>query len=169
MSRVAANVIHVTGDLVSVWRLEFPQPPGWKIAWLGPYTSQWLTADAEELIRHMEAEHGVTHPHPQDLAIFESYPGADRLSCGCASRTLLNEWFGAYLQPLLEQGAYIAEYQVPRDAIIEDSPQQVLFVTRRAAVVERTGRAAPAPVVRSNAGSRLEIIAANPERYAYRP
>lgn len=146
MSGWGANVTLVTADLVSVWRLEFAQPPGWAISWLGPYTSQWLTADAEELIRRMEAEHQVTHPHPRDPAIFESYPGEDRLSCGCASRALLEEWFGAYLQPLLDQGAYVAEYQVPRDAIVEDTPEQVLFVTRRAIVVERVGRAAPTPL-----------------------
>jgi hypothetical protein len=49
-----------------VWRLEFPQPPGWRIQWLGPYTSQWLTDEAEEIVRYMEAEHCATHPHPSD-------------------------------------------------------------------------------------------------------
>lgn len=159
----------MTEDLASVWRLEFPQPPGWKIPWLGPYTSQWLTAEAEEIVRRMEAEHHVTHPHPRDPAIFASYPGSDRLSCGCASRARLKDWFGSYLAPLLGQGAYIAECRVPRSAIVEDSPEQILFVTRQAVFVRRSDRAAPSPLIRSSAGSRLQIIAANPDRYSYRP
>ncbi len=163
-----SNVVPVGEAFVSVWRLEFAQPPGSKIAWLGPYTSQWLTAEAEEIVRYMEAEHQVTHPHPQDPAIFEAFGGEDRLSCGCASRFLLEQWFGAYLQPLLDQGAYIAEYRVPWDAIVEDSPEQVLFVTRRASVVGRVGRTPLVPLVPSSAGSRLEIIAANAGKYAYR-
>ena len=80
-----------------VWRLEFPQPKGWRIQWLGPYTSQWLTAEAEEIVRYMEAEQCVTHPHPSDPTIFAAYPGDDRLACGCAARVLLEQWFGAYL------------------------------------------------------------------------
>lgn len=153
---------------MSVWRLEFPQPAGWRIDWLGPYTSHWLTAEAEEIVRHMEAEHCVTHPHPSDPGIFASYPGDDRLSCGCASRPLLERWFGDYLPRLLEQGAYIAHYSVPVDAVVEDSPEQVLFITRRAIVVERSGHDAPAPLIRSSAGSRTSIIAASDGKYDFR-
>lgn len=159
----------MTTEHLTVWRLELPQPPGWRIAWLGPYTSHWLTAEAEEIVRRMEAEHCVTHPHPADPAIFEAYPGPDRLSCGCASRELLEQWFGEYLPLLLAQGAYVTEYSVPLDAVVEDSPDQVLFVNRLATVVGRTGSAAPSPLIRSSAGSRAEIIAASGGRYDYRP
>ncbi len=153
---------------MSVWRLEFAQPPGARIEWLGPYTSQWLTAEAEEIVRHMEAEHCVTHPHPRDPGIFELHPGADRLSCGCASRALLEQWFGSYLPRLLDQGAHITHYSVPRDAVVEDAPEQVLFITRRATVLERSGHEPPAPLIRSSAGSRASIIAASGERYGVR-
>lgn len=44
---------------VRVWRLEFPQQPGYRFAWLGPYTSHWLTETAEELARYMDVEHAV--------------------------------------------------------------------------------------------------------------
>lgn len=73
-----------------MWRLEFRQPPGWRIGGLGPYTSHWLTAEAEEIVRYMEAEHCVTHSHPADPAIFDSHRGEDRLACGCASEELLD-------------------------------------------------------------------------------
>lgn len=155
-------------ESISVWRLEFPQPSGWRIEWLGPYTSHWLTAEAEEIVRYMEAEHCVTHPHPRDPRIFESYPGDDRLSCGCASRRLLERWFGDYLPRLLEQGAYITHYSVPMDAVVEDSPEQVLFITRRATVVERSGYEAPTPLIRSSAGLRTSIIAASDGKYDFR-
>lgn len=153
---------------MSVWRLEFAQPPGWRIGWLGPYTSQWLTAEAEEIVRYMEAEHRVTRPHPSDLTIFESYPGNDRLSCGCASRPLLEQWFGDYLPRLLEHGAHVTHYSVPIDAVVKDSPEQVLFITRRATVVGRSGREAPAQLIRSSAGSRTSIIAASDGKYDFR-
>lgn len=117
----------------------------------------------------MEAEHCVTHPHPRDPSIFESYPGDDRLSCGCASRVLLEQWFGAYLPRLLDQGAYITQYSVPKDAVVEDSPEQVLFITRRATVVGRSGHEAPTPLTRSSAGSRASIIAASDGKYDFRP
>jgi hypothetical protein len=152
---------------MSVWRLEFPQPPGWRIEWLGPYTSHWLTAEAEEIVRYMEAEHRVTHPHPRDPGIFESYPGDDRLSCGCASRSLLEQWYGDYLPRLLAQGAHVTHYSVPAAAVVEDSPEQVLFITRMATVVERTGHEAPTPLIRSSAGSRTSIIAASGGTYDF--
>lgn len=116
----------------------------------------------------MEAEHCVTHPHPRDPSIFESYPGDDRLSCGCASRPLLERWFGDYLPRLLEQGAYITHYSVPMDAVVEDSPEQVLFIARRGTVVERAGHGAPTPLIRSSAGSRRSIIAASNGKYDFR-
>ena len=150
-----------------MWRLEFPQPPGWRIGWLGPYTSQWLTAEAEELVRYMEAEHRVTRPHPSDPAIFDSYPGDDRLACGCVSRSLLQRWFGDYFPRLLAQGAYIAQYAVPMDAVVEHSPDQVLFIARRATVVHRSGHPAPTPLIRSSTGSRTSIIAASQGRYDF--
>jgi hypothetical protein len=150
-----------------VWRLEFPQPPGWRIQWLGPYTSQWLTAEAEEIVRFMETEHCATHPHPSDPSIFLAYPGDDRLACGCATRVLLEQWFGAYLPRLLEQGAYITQYSVPTHVVVEDSPEQVLFVHRRAAVIERWGHEAPAPLIRSSAGSRAAIMAASDGKYDF--
>ena len=153
---------------MNVWRLEFPQPPGWRIDWLGPYTSHWLTAEAEEIVRYMEAEHCITHPHPRDPGIFDLYPGDDRLSCGCASRELLERWFGAYLPRLLDQGAHITQYAVPLDAVVESSAEQVLFITRRATVVERSGREAPAPLIRSSAGSRAAIMAASDGKYDFR-
>lgn len=152
---------------MSVWRLEFCQPPGWHIEWLGPYTSHWLTAEAEEIVRYMEAEHCVTHPHPRDPSIFEAYSGTERLSCGCSSRELLEQWFGAYLPRLLAQGAYVTKYSVPLDAVVEDSPEQVLFVNRRAAVVERSGSPTPRPLIRSSAGSRAAILADSGGRYDY--
>lgn len=150
-----------------IWRLEFAQPPGWRIAWLGPYTSQWLTPEAEELVRYMEAEHCVTHPHPRDPSIFEAYQGDDRLACGCASRELLEGWFGDYLPKLVSQGAHITQYSVPADAIVEDSPEQILFVYRQARVVERLGHEPPSHLIRSNAGSRAEIIEASNGRYEF--
>lgn len=116
----------------------------------------------------MEAEHRVTHPHPSDPSLFESYPSDDRLSCGCASRPLLERWFGDYLPRLLEQGAYITHYSVPLDAVVEASPEQVLFITRRATVVERSGHEAPAPLIRSSAGSRTSIIAASDGTHDFR-
>ena len=155
-------------DFVTVWRLEFPQPLGWRIDWLGPYTSHWLTAEAEEIVRHMEVEHCATRPHPRDPSIFELYPGDDRLSCGCASRVLLERWFGAYLPRLLDQGAYVTQYSVPLDAVVEDSPEQVLFITRRARVVDRAGHEPPTPLARSSAGSRASIIAASGGKYDFR-
>ena len=150
-----------------IWRLEFAQPPGWRIAWLGPYTSQWLTPEAEELVRYMEAEHCVTHPHPRDPSIFEAYQGDDRLACGCASRELLEGWFDDYLPKLVSQGAHITQYSVPADAIVEDSPEQILFVYRQARVVERLGHEPPSHLIRSNAGSRAEIIEASNGRYEF--
>lgn len=154
-------------DSISVWRLEFPQPPGWRISWLGPYTSQWLTAEAEQIVRHMEAEHRVTRPHPTEPSTFTLYPGDDHLFCGCTSRPLLQRWFGDYLPRLLGQGAHIAHYKVPMDAVVEDLPDQVLFISRRATVVERSGREAPAPLIRSSAGSRTSIIAASAGKYDF--
>lgn len=155
-------------ESISVWRLEFRQPPGWRIDWLGPYTSHWLTAEAEEIVRYMEAEHCVTHPHPRDPAIFEAHPGDDRLSCGCATRSLLEQWFGSYLPRLVEQGAHITHYSVPTSAVVEHAPEQVLFITRMATVVERTGHEARTPLIRSSAGSRTSIIAASDGKYDFR-
>ena len=151
----------------SIWRLEFRQPPGWRIEWLGPYTSQWLTAEAEELVRYMEAEHSVTRPHPTDVRIFDGHPGEGRLVCGCASRTLLDRRFGDYLPPLMEQGAHVAEYAVPHSAIVDDSPEQILFIHRQAALVERWGSEPPAALIRSSAGSRHAVITASNGRYDF--
>ena len=49
-----------------VWRLGFPQQPGHRFAWSGPYTSHWLTETAEELVRYMDFEHTEAHPDPPD-------------------------------------------------------------------------------------------------------
>lgn len=151
------------------WRLEFPQPAGWPIPWLGPYTSQWLTREAEEIVRYMEAEHRVTRPHPDDPDIFLAHPGENRLVCGVSSRALLEQWFGNYLPRLREQGAHIARYSVPPEAIADDSADQTLFVHRRATLVARWGRPAPAPLVRSSAGARTAIIEGSEGRYVYDP
>ncbi|WP_156409680.1 hypothetical protein [Nocardioides sp. Soil796] len=156
-------------DVARVWRLEFAQPPGGRIAWLGPYTSQWLTPAAEELARYMEAEHRVTRPHPKDPAIFDSYRGDDRLACGCASREHLESWFGDYLPLLMDQGGHVAEYAVGRDAIVEDSPEQVLFIKRRGRLVQRTGHEPPSQLIRSSAGSRTALLEAGDRKYAYVP
>jgi hypothetical protein len=75
---------------------------------------------------------------------------------------------GAFLPRLLDQGAYITHYSVPVDAVVEASPEQVLFITRRATVVERSGHDAPAPLIRSSAGSRTSIIAAGNGTYDFR-
>lgn len=132
---------------------------------MGPYTAQWLTAQAEELVRYMEAEHLVTRPHPADPRIFERHPRDDRLACGCASLRLLGDWFGRYLRPLWEQGAHVCAYDVPADAIVDHSPDQMLFTLRRASAVRRLGCRPPAPLIRSSAGARAEIIAASNGRY----
>jgi hypothetical protein len=58
---------------------------------------------------------------------------------------------------------------VPEDAIVEDSPEQVLFVRRRAAVLHRRGRPASGPLIRSSAGSRTRIIAASGGKYDFEP
>jgi hypothetical protein len=81
---------------------------------------------------------------------------------------LLEQWFGAYLPRLLEQGAYIAQYSVPTHVVVQDSPEQVLFVHRRAAVIERWGHEAPAQLIRSSAGSRATIMAASDGKYDFR-
>ena len=57
---------------------------------------------------------------------------------------------------------------MPTHAVVEDSPEQVLFVHRRAAVIERWGHEAPAPLIRSSAGSRAAIMAASDGKYDFR-
>jgi hypothetical protein len=117
----------------------------------------------------MEVEHCATHPHPRDPAIFEAYQGDDRLACGCASRDLLEGWFGDYLPKLVVQGAHITQYSVPQTAIVEDTPEQILFVHRRARVIERLGHEPPAPLIRSSAGSRMAIIESSDGKYDFAP
>lgn len=166
--RVLAGVQAVS-DAVRVWRLEFPQQSGSRHLWLGPYTSQWMTAAADELVCFMEAEHCVTRPHPADMELFAKHRQAnDHLLCGCASEAALREWFGTYLAPLQVEGGHIAVYDVPRAAIVELSDQHIVFVQRRATLVERTGTPAVSTLVRSSAGSRTEIIASSNGKYAYR-
>jgi hypothetical protein len=152
-----------------VWRLEFPQISGWRIPWLGPYTSQWLTAEAEELVRYMEAEHVQTRPHPADPTIFARYPDENRLATACATYELLERWFGHYLAPLRQQGAHLSQYAVRSDAIVEESAEQMLFIYRIGNVIDRSGHPPPAPLIRSSAGSRAAIIADSGGRYDYRP
>lgn len=60
-------------------------------------------------------------------------------------------------------------YSVPEDAIVEDSPEQILFVHRRATVLHRRGRPPLQPLVRSSAGSRARIIAASGGKYDFEP
>lgn len=148
-----------------MWRQEFPQVPGWPIPWLGPYTSHWLTAEAEELVRYMEAEHVRTRPHPADPTIFERFSGNDRLACACSEFETLEHWFGDYLVPLQNQGAHVSEYVVPRSAIVQDSPDQLLFIYRMGDVASRSGTAPPGPLIRSSAGSRSAIIASGDGKY----
>lgn len=155
-------------DAIRVWRLEFPQHSESRHSWLGPYTSQWMTAAADELVCFMEAEHCVTRPHPADMELFaEHREPNDPLLCGCASAAALREWFGAYLAPLQAEGGHVAVYDVPRAAIVELSEQQIVFLKRRATLVLRTGTPATAPLVRSSAGSRAEIIASSNGKYDY--
>jgi hypothetical protein len=160
--------LRFVADVVRVWRLEFPQSPGYRFAWLGPYTSHWMTAVGEELIRYMDAEHSATRPHPADMELFAKHRAAnDPLLCGCASEAELRAWFGPYLPALLAEGAHTAVYDVPRAAIVELSDQQIIFIQRRATLVSRTGTPATSPLVRSSAGSRAAIRAESKGKYDY--
>ena len=151
-----------------MWRLEFPQVPGYLFAWLGPYTSHWLTAAAEELVRHMDVEHTETHPDPPDAERFARHRAAeDPLLCGCVSRESLADWFGGYLPALRAEGAHVAVYDVPAAAVLERGDRQLVFVQSRARLVERTGSPPPTPLIRSSAGSRARIIAAAGDRYTW--
>jgi hypothetical protein len=152
-----------------VWRLEFPQQPGSRFAWLGPYTSHWLTETAEELVRHMDREHTETHPDPPDAERFARHRAlADPLLCGCPSRQALEDWFGAYLPALRAEGGQVAVYDVPADAVVEQGDQQLVFTQSRATLVERSGTTPPTPLIRSSAGSRSAVYAAAGDRYAWR-
>jgi hypothetical protein len=160
--------LRLVADTVRVWRLEFPQSPGYRFAWLGPYTSHWMTAAGEELIRYMDAEHSVTRPHPADTELFAEHRAAnDPLLCGCASERAVRDWFGPYLPALLAEGGHTAVYDVPRAAIVERSDQQTIFIQHRATLVSRTGTPASSPLVRSSAGSRAAIRAASNGTYDY--
>ena len=152
-----------------VWRLEFAQVPGYRFAWLGPYTSHWLTARAEELVRHMDVEHTATHPDPPDAERFARHRAlGDPLLCGCASPQELADWFGDWLPALQAEGAHVAVHDVPVEAVVERSDRQLVFVQSQAVLVDRTGRPPSAPLIRSSAGSRAGIIAAAGDRYTWR-
>lgn len=160
--------VQPVADTVRVWRLEFPQQAGYRFSWLGPYTSHWMTAAGEELVRYMDAEHSVTHPHPADMELFAKHREAnDPLLCGCASEVALRHWFGLYLPALQAEGGHIAVYDVPRAAIVEHSEQQLIFVQRWATLVARTGAPARSPLLRSSAGSRAAIRAESNGKYDY--
>ena len=151
-----------------VWRLEFPQQPGYRFAWLGPYTSHWLTAAAEELVRYMDVEHTETRPDPPDAERFARHRAAqDPLLCACDSREALADWFGGYLPALQAEGAHVAVYDVPASAVVEHGARQLVFVQSRATLVERTGDPPPSELIRSSAGSRAGIIAAAAGRYRW--
>lgn len=147
-----------------------PQVPGYRFTWLGPYTSHWLTAEAEELVRFMDHEHSATLPEPRDTGLFARHRDiGDPLLCGCASEAGLRAWFGDYLPALQHQGAHVAAYAVDEGAIVDRDDHQLIFIESRAELLQRQGRSPVAPLVRSSAGSRLAVYAAHPGKYDYIP
>lgn len=155
---------------LTVWRLEMPQVPGYRFHWLGPYTSHWLTARAEEIVRYMEAEHTVTHPEPRDRRVFAHHREVgDPLLCGSLGGGGLQAWFGDYAPLLKGEGGHLARYEVPLVAVIDQDDRQVIFVQSRARLIGREGTPPPAELVRSSAGSRAAAMLASNGIYEYDP
>lgn len=151
----------------AVWRLEFAQPPDRRHDWVGPYSSAWLTERAEELVRFMDAEHSRTRPHPGQAGIFAANPAPDWVVCGCTSREALEWWFGAYWQPLLQEGAHVAAYEVPDGAVLDQDDHQVLFRRGASVLRSREGSGPTAPRLPSSAGQRAAIMQAAAGHYDY--
>ena len=122
-----------------VWRLEFEQPDG---RWTGPYCAEWMTERAFEIRQEMLASHVETDPDRPwpSPRIFAENPGVDRYVCATLTESALVNWFGRWLDPLMEEGGYIGTYDLPAtDSAIMVGKQQVLYMQRRARLHGRFG------------------------------
>lgn len=118
--------------LMIVWRLEDALGNG---PYSAPEETRFICWDEnlcdEEypLIRHrMRIAHADEH-HP---ALTEDFPHwnhkTEQVVFGCPTKALLEEWFGEYLQPLLELGYQIVEYELDaRQIVVSKSGKQCLF------------------------------------------
>lgn len=128
--------------VLTVYRMEFSQPDG---RWTGPYCAEWMTPEAFEIRKHLNAEHGPDSPSRTwpDSRIFLDSPGANRYVCGSPSMSALQWWFGRWYAPLLREGGFVATYQVPRDAVAHRDTTQVVYMQRRATLTSRVGEHVP--------------------------
>lgn len=133
---------------------------------MGPHTSHWLTAEAEEIVRLMDAEHCASTPAPQRPRAVRPASAATSPLCGCPSRQALQTWFGAYLPSCRPTADVIAVCHVPTADVIQRYDQQLIFLQALATLISRDGALASD---RSSAGQRDAIIAANNGRYDYLP
>lgn len=124
--------------VVTAHRLEFLQPDG---RWTGPYCAEWMTAQAFEIREHLNAEHGRDSESRvwPDGRIFAASPGVDRYVCATPSLDALQWWFGRWYSPLVNQGGFVSRYLVPQNAIALHDTTQVIYMQRRATLLDRTG------------------------------
>lgn len=120
-----------------VYRLEFLQPDD---RWTGPYCAEWMTPAAFAVRERMLLPHRNSDYHTfPDERIFANNPGKNRYVCGSASKELLYQWFGEYMEPFLAEGGHIGIYDIPDQTIKHNDGRQVVYQQRQAKLITRSG------------------------------